>query len=151
MNKVEFQNYSFEAATMNDVGHYWGFLASNVFDMVTPAKLNYSDLKNFDEFFVAKFQGKVIASIVLAVKENGPLLHSLFVCPKHRKKGIGRKLVELAIDRFVEENRIPIYVVVQSQGMENLLNSLPKEKLSLFNMRIEHDFFVYNFKESEDC
>jgi N-acetylglutamate synthase-like GNAT family acetyltransferase len=54
--------------------------------------------EHFDDFLVARAEGKVVGSV--GIERYGPsaLLRSLAVAPAHRGRGLGRALTERALD-----------------------------------------------------
>ncbi len=83
-------------ATSRDLGAVESLLSSS--------KLPIEGVKeNFSSFVVAEEQGKIAGAIGLERFGSVALLRSAVVSPEHRGSGVGRRLVEKALERAEED------------------------------------------------
>src|SRR4051794_28239950 len=84
-----------------------------------------------DEMYVAQVDGRIIAAVTLATAglypDTRPTMATLFVSQAHHRQGVGRLLCEFAIRRFIELDKIPVYVEVTTGGMKSLIARLPDD------------------------
>lgn len=81
-----------------------------------------------DEAFVAVAGQRIVGAVTLAFHgvyaPKMPTLDALYVLPEFQRQGIGLALVERAIRRFVEMDKVPVFCRVESAEMRALLSRL---------------------------
>lgn len=100
-------------------------------DGVMPILFDSDRLARCDEIFAEEVNGSIVGVVCLA--SNGcdgsgtPTLATLYTAPEYRGKGIGLRLCEYGIRRFVETGKTPIFCDVTTRGMHATIDRLPGE------------------------
>ena len=100
-------------------------------DDVWPAMLGWDRIVPCDELFVAVNDGRIVAAVTLASDgidgSKMSTLATLFTLPECHHQGVGHRLCEFAIRRFIEVGKVPIHCDATTQGMKATINGLPDE------------------------
>lgn len=91
-------------------------------------------LNECDEAIVAECDGRIIGASTLAFNGIGPnrmpILQGVYVLDKFRDHGVGLRLTELAMERFIEMRKTPVYCSA-SDDMQKTLDRLSDKRPDL--------------------
>lgn len=117
-----------------------------LYSEVAPALLDIG-LRSWDEAVVAERDGQVVGAVTLAFNDlDCPApgtLDTLYVLPGHRGKGLGTRLCESAINRFIGSGWTPVFCHVITEAMQRLVDRLPSELRGQMKLRLSQtdEFF----------
>lgn len=86
----------------------------------TPKQLSNYLRRNPDMSFVARDGGKIVGAVLCGHDGRRGYLHHLAVAKSHRRKGLGRKLVEMCLARLteIEIRKCNIFLYVNNADRE---------------------------------
>ncbi len=101
-----------------------------------------------DEAAVWEEKGKIVGAATIAPEgeqmSGEPTIVGVYVLPKFRRRGIGRKLMIAAIDRCRERGLVPVRVDILSTAARQTIAGLPfecREALRVVDLGSPMDFF----------
>jgi GNAT superfamily N-acetyltransferase len=102
------------------------------------ALLSGERIRQCDEAFIAKFRGRSIGAVTMAVAKGSPTLSTVYVLSPFRRKRVASRLCECALFRFKEAGVQDVFCDVQPGGMVAVLKLLghsSPELRALLNVR----------------
>lgn len=95
---------------------------------LTTSLLDPSRVYACQECIVATVDGQIVGAVTLAfAARNGPTLETMYLLREYRGQGIGGRLCEAAMRRFIELGHVPVASDATTKGMLAILEKLPPE------------------------
>jgi GNAT superfamily N-acetyltransferase len=116
-----------------------------------PTLLDPVRLPLCDEFFVADCNGEIVGIATLAGLTNTrpPTLDALYVVPSYRGRRVGSRLCQMAIQRFEEAEKTPVFCDVTTRNMHRTIESLPSELKALLRPTLSYQVYGDEWEDRE--
>jgi GNAT superfamily N-acetyltransferase len=123
--------FTIREATKKEVWQFFRHVIEHFMRGRHPELLDPQRLSQCDTAYVADHRGEIIGAITLDFDtEKGPELAQAYVAPLHRKRGVGTRLAEVAIERLCRERPgQKIYCKLVTQAMDSTLSKVRPELL----------------------
>jgi GNAT superfamily N-acetyltransferase len=139
-------------ATLEEVDRFFTHVRKTLYHNVPlPTLLDSVRLPLCDEFVVADCNGDIVEMVTLAGLRNRrpPTLDALYVVPSYRGRGVGSRLCQMAIQRFKEAEKIPVFCDVTTRNMHRTIESLPSELKALLRPTLSYQIFGDEWEDRE--
>lgn len=108
---------------------WYDLYKSNGYNTLNEAIIHFKSLKNINTYiYLNSINNEFITSYALFENNNKLLLVNVFIIPKYRKKGIGKKIVNDAIKRVSKQTKY------KKLELYSYVNTLPFYKSLGFNI-----------------
>lgn len=140
MNAAE---YSISAATAQQVVDFFDEVRGLYPAHSRPPALLDVGSRAWDEALVVAHEGQIVGAVTLAFNDiDRPApgtLDTLYVMPEHRRRGLGCRLCEMALLRFIKAGWTPVFCHATTQGMRRIIECLPSELKQHLTVRRSHN------------
>jgi GNAT superfamily N-acetyltransferase len=127
------------AASRKEVYDFFQHVTDNLYRGIMPALFDSDRLAKCNECYVAEADSEIVGAVTLAFDgPRGPTLDTMFVLREHRGHGIGNRLCEVAIRRFVDAEKTPVYCEVIRKDMHRTIERLPDELKTAINPNLSY-------------
>jgi len=140
MNAAE---YSIRAAAVQQIIDFFDEVRALYSAHSRPPALLDVGSRAWDEAFVVAHEGQIVGAVTLAFNDidrpSPGTLDTLYVLPEHRSRGLGYRLCEMAMLRFIKVGWTPVFCHVTTQGMQRVIDCLPSELKQHLTVRRSHN------------